>query len=255
MLQKDFPILEYDNTKRAVIEPTANHHPIDIPEHCVLCFFHEVIEQLVTEGKALEIYRIKSEMGFHPVYKVEMTGQSFALMQPGIGAPLAAASLEELIALGAKKFIACGGAGVLDRSICVGHLMVPVAAIRDEGLSYHYLPPSREVEAGLPGVEAIKKVLERHQCQYLLSKTWTTDAIFRETAAKVQLRKAEGCLSVEMECAAFFAVAKFRNVPFAQILYGGDDVSCDEWDSRKWQDRKSIREKVLWLAAESCLEL
>ncbi|HYH01831.1 MAG TPA: purine-nucleoside phosphorylase, partial [Bacillota bacterium] len=113
----------------------------------------------------------------------------------------------------------------------------------------------REVEASSTGVAAIKKVLERHRCQYIVSKTWTTDAIYRETAEKVQLRKAEGCLSVEMECAAFFAVAQFRKVTFAQILYGGDDVSCADWDSRSWQDRGTIREKIFWLAAEACLEL
>jgi uridine phosphorylase len=255
MLQKDFPILEYDNAIRAVIEPTANHQPIDIPEHCVLCFFDEVIDRLVAEGRAIEIYRLRSEIGFHQVYKVIKDERSFALMQPGVGAPLAAGLLEELIALGAKKFIACGGAGVLDRSVCVGQLLIPLAAIRDEGLSYHYLPPSREVEASSSGIAANEKVLAKHRCQYILAKTWTTDAIYRETIAKVQLRKTEGCLTVEMECAAFFAVAQFRKVLFAQILYGGDDVSCDEWDSRGWNDRKSVREKLLWFAAEACLEL
>jgi hypothetical protein len=58
-----------------------------------------------------------------------------------------------------------------------------------------------------------------------------------------------------MEAAAFFAVAQFRGVLFAQMLYGGDDVSGNEWDSRHWQSRASIREKLFWLAAEACLVL
>ena len=58
-----------------------------------------------------------------------------------------------------------------------------------------------------------------------------------------------------MEAAAFFAVAQFRGVLFAQMLYGGDDVSGNEWDSRRWQSRASIREKLFWLAAEACLAL
>jgi uridine phosphorylase len=33
--------------------------------------------------------------------------------------------LEELIALGARKFVACGGAGVLDSSLAVGSIIVP----------------------------------------------------------------------------------------------------------------------------------
>jgi len=79
------------------------------------------------------------------------------------------------------------------RSYTVEHLLVSVSALRDEGFSYHYLPPSREVAASPEGIEAIRRVLEKHQCAYLLSKTWTTDAIFRETPDKVKLRKSEGC--------------------------------------------------------------
>jgi len=69
------------------------------------------------------------------------------------------------------------------------------------------------------------------------------------------LRRQEGCLTVEMEAAAFFAVAAFRGVTFGQILYGGDDVSGDTWDSRQWNEHTSVREKLFWLAAEACLEL
>jgi uridine phosphorylase len=71
----------------------------------------------------------------------------------------------------------------------------------------------------------------------------------------VQQRKAEGCLTVEMEAAAFFAVAQFRGVQFAQILYGGDDLSGSEWDHRHWDKHTSVREKLFWLAAEACLLL
>ena len=85
-----------------------------------------------------------------------------ALFHPGVGAPLAAGLLEEVIASGCKKFIACGGAGVLDREIAVGHLIVPTAAIRDEGTSYHYLPPGREVS---PSPEAGRSHRSRPQAQ------------------------------------------------------------------------------------------
>ena len=78
---------------------------------------------------------------------------------------------------------------------------------------------------------------------------------YRETPDKVALRRAEGCLTVEMETAAFCAVAQFRDATFGQILYGGDDLSCDTWDHRDWQNLSSTREKLFWLAAESCLQL
>ena len=95
----------------------------------------------------------------------------------------------------------------------------------------------------------------KRQVPYVVGKTWTTDAFFRETPAKVALRKGEGCLTVEMEAAAFFAVAQFRGVPFGQILYGGDDVSGDDWDHRGWTSHPTLRERLFWLAAEACLTL
>ena len=163
--------------------------------------------------------------------------------------------LETAIALGCTKFISCGGAGVLDRDIAVGHIIVPQSAVRDEGTSYHYLEPSREVAASPEGIAAIERVLQERNVDYIVSKTWTTDAPYRETPAKVKLRRSEGCLAVDMEAAAFFAVAQFRGVTLAQMLYGGDDVSGEEWDDRGWVKQTTVREKLFWLAAEACLTL
>ena len=154
-----------------------------------------------------------------------------------------------------KKFIVCGSCGVLDSEIAMGHLLVPVSAVRDEGTSYHYLPPSREATAHPQAVKAIETVLTRNKLDYTLTKTWTTDAMYRETQKKIALRKSEGCLTVEMEAAALFAVAKFREVVLGQILYGGDDVGGKVWNSRKYMKKIELREKMLWLAAETCLEL
>jgi uridine phosphorylase len=254
-MQQDYPILEFDSTPEAMLEPSRIIEPIDIPEHAVACFFQDVITQLSQQHKARVIKHLRSEIGTHPVYELDVTGKRLAVFHPGVGAPLAAALLEEVIALGCKKFIACGGAGVLDGTLAVGHPIVPIAAIRDEGTSYHYLPPGREVSASPAGVAALERVLKAHQIEYVLSRTWTTDGVYRETPAKVQLRKAEGCLTVEMEAAAFFAVAQFRGVQFAQILYGGDDLSGSEWDHRHWEKHTSVREKLFWLAAEACLLL
>jgi uridine phosphorylase len=255
MRRKTYPILEFDPTPHAVIEPRRVVAAADVPEHCVPCFFQEVIDGLRTAGQAREVYAMHSEMGAHPLYELDVQGQRLGVFHPGLGGPLAAGLLEEVIALGGRKFIVCGGAGVLDRQVAAGHLLVPTAAVRDEGTSYHYLPPSREVGPSPEGVAAIETTLQAHGVPYLLAKTWTTDAFYRETAAKVRLRQREGCLAVEMEAATFFAVAQFRGVTLAQILYGGDDVSGDDWDPRRWDGRASVRERVFWLAAEACLVL
>ncbi len=254
-LRREYPILEFDPEREAVIEPHRVIEPADVPKHCVVTFFQDVITRLQEDGQATVIASLSSEIGTHPVYELAVGGQRVALFHPGVGAPLVACMLEEVIALGCEKFIACGGAGVLDETIALGHIVVPTAAVRDEGTSYHYLPPGREVAASPVAVAAIERTLKRHNIGYVLAKTWTTDAIYRETLAKVQLRRAEGCATVEMEAAALFAVARFRGVTFGQLLYGGDDVSSDEWDSRRWDKQTSVREKLLWLAAEACLAL
>ena len=137
----------------------------------------------------------------------------------------------------------------------MGYLLVPTSEIRDEGTSYHYLPPTREVSATPEVVAAIEATFKEHGIGYRLTKTWTNDAFFRETHRKVQLRRSEGCLTVEMEAAALFAVAKYRNVKIGQILYSGDYLGGEYWSSRQWDDRWDIREQLVSLSAEVCLRL
>lgn len=255
MQKSDYPILEFDPGRKAIFEPGKYAGEADIPEHVVLCFFHDVVASIAERHHASVPARPYSEMGGHPLYEIEHEGQRLGIFHPGVGAPLASFLLEEIIALGGSKFIACGGAGVLDSKLAIGHIIVPDSAVRDEGTSYHYLPPGREVSASPEGVAAIEAVLKQHGRDYLVAKTWTNDGFYRETPAKVALRKSEGCVAVEMEAAAFFAVAQFRGVTLAQMLYAGDDVGGAEWDSRDWVQQTAVREELFWLAAEACLTL
>ena len=217
LLKQSYPILEFDSAREAMLEPRHFGKGNDFPEHCVLCFFDEVLSKLPQTGRAKKTGRLFSAMGAHPVFQIKFDGKPVVVFHPGMGAPFAAVMLEELIASGCHKFIACGGAGVLDSNIAVGQIVVPTHAVRDEGTSYHYLPPGREAEASPEAISAIEKILQKGNIPYRLGKTWTTDAVYRETAAKVALRKAEGCCVVEMEAAAFFAIAHFRQVHFGHL--------------------------------------
>ena len=255
-MRQPYPILEFDHERDAIIDPASLYKPHpEMPEHGVVTFFQDVLDGLVAQGFATEIVSLRSEMGSHPVYVHEEQGRRVALFHPGVGAPLAAGLLEEVIALGCRKLIACGGAGVLDREIATGHLVVPTSAVRDEGTSYHYLPPSREVAPSAVAVAAIEGVLRRRGVPYVTAKTWTTDAVYRETRSRMALRREEGCVTVEMEAAALFAVAQFRGIDLAQILYGGDNLDADEWDNRGWQSRSDVRKMLVQLAAEASLAI
>jgi len=249
------PLLESDRTRVAIIEPSRVIKPIDIAEHCVLCFFQEVIRDLVREGaQARQVHNGESEAGDYPVYELDYGGKRLAVVHPGVGASSAAARLEHMIALGCRKFVACGGAGVLVGSIGVGHIVVPTAAIRDEGTSYHYLPVAREVAPTRRALGAVEAVLRENNHDYVRGKTWTTDAVYRETRPRMARRQQEGCVVVEMEAAAFFAVARFRRVEFGHILYGADSLAGRRWDPRGW-NRNAMRERLFHLAAEACLRL
>jgi uridine phosphorylase len=250
-----YPILEFDSDPGAIINPRWSKHEERLPHKAVLCFFQDVLEQLVTEGRLVKIGKLISEIGPNPLYRLEWENQTLLVLHPGVGAPLAAGFLDEIIAGGARSMVACGGCGVLQKEIVAGHPIVLTAAVRDEGTSYHYLPPGREVSASPRVTAAIEQALQARKIDYLPGKSWTTDGIYRETAAKRDQRISEGCQVVEMEAAAFFAVAQFRGVEFGQLVYGGDLVVPEGWDSRDWFMRKDNRQMLFWLAVEACARL
>ncbi len=250
-----YPILEFDPASEAFIEPSRVIKPRDVPEHCVLCFFSDVVEKVVAEHKARVLVENRWEDGPHPLYEIEYQNQRLAFLHPGIGGALSSSLLEEVIGFGCRKFIACGGCGVLEADIAAGNLIVVTAAVRDEGVSYHYLPPTREVSADERGVRALETILREKDIPFHLGKTWTTSAPYRETHAKIARRKNEGCLTVEMEAASMMAVAQYRNVVFGHVLYGGDDLSGEKWDNRAWQRMSAVRELLFWTAADACLSI
>lgn len=255
MIKTVYPVLQYPENRTAVLNASAFFPAGSFANRAVLCFFKEVIDQLADIGRLERVGIVNLENGLHPIYVMQHNGEKLLVMHPGVGAPYAAAMLEGLISMGAKAVIACGGGGVLNRDIVVGKLVVPTAAVRDEGVSYKYLPAAEEVGLNAAAVSAITGVLVKHKVPFVSGKAWTTDALFRETSEVIAQRAADGCVIVEMECAAFAAVAEFRGVQFGQILYGGDDVSAGEWDGRDWQEQSSTREKLFWLAVEAACAL
>lgn len=252
MTTTDYPILEYDADPVGIIDPTMISRR-DVPGHAVLCFFGEVVARLAAAG-ARECFKLRAEHGSHIAYETTYEGRRLAFFQPGVGAPLAAAFLEQAIARGCRRFAVCGGAGALVPELALGHVIVPTAAVRDEGTSYHYLAPAREVAVEPSAVTAATSVLSERGVPFVASKTWTTDAIYRETRARTARRREEGCLVVEMEAAALLAVARFRSVPLVCLLYAGDSLAGDNWEGRDWQ-RHDRREQLFWLSAAACLRL
>ena len=250
---EQIPLIEFDEDRRAIIEPTI-YKNIGLPECCVIPYYGVVIQDLKQSNEIEKVHELGSILMSVDVYVLK--GEPVTVVCPtGPGASLAGILMEALIGRGCRKFVACGSAGVLKSELHKGFVVVPTGAVRDEGTSYHYLPPSRTVSANRDVVETMVQVAERHHIGHELGLTWTTDAPYRETRGKIARRKQEGCLTVEMECAAFMAVAEFRGVKFGQYLLAGDDVSGDEWLHRDWDDHSPAHEKLFRLSVEACLEL
>jgi uridine phosphorylase len=161
---------------------------------------------------------------------LEETGRRIAVLGNfGIGAPVAAANMEELIALGAKSFVSLGTAGSLQKTVKVGDLVVCSRALRDEGTSHHYLDPERFCDANRDLTKRIETLLVDQKIPHHVGSTWTTDAPFRETVDEVRAYQAEGILTVEMEAAALFAVAQYRRIPCASMFSISDELGDLQW--------------------------
>ena len=204
----------------------------DFPKICVSTFSEAIIQKFSSLNSTEQIAELYTANGMIPVYKIRYKDTDIAFYLSRVGAPACVAGLEEIVAMGAKKFVLFGCCGVLDDSKADDNIIVPVSAIRDEGTSYHYAAPSPEIEADPHSVQTLEQVLTSCGYPYVKGKTWTSDAIYRETIPLIQERRQEGCIAVEMECASMLAVSNYRHIPFIQFLYGADNLSSDTWEIR-----------------------
>ncbi len=246
---------QFDPSPKAIFEPSMVAPPLEhFPEKVLTCYSKKLLERAL-EGRVVEtICRLDTEDGGLPVYVFEEDGTRYGAYMSRVGAPACVINLEEVISRGAKSVMMFGSCGVLAEDIPKWGIIVPTAAIREEGVSYHYLPPSDEVAFDKAAVETVCGCLEGAGEKVRLGKVWTTDAIYRETAAKMAKRKEQGCIAVDMESASALAVCKFRDVKFGQFFYTEDVLTEDNWDGRGLSGGvKDQAERLFGLALE-CLK-
>lgn len=251
----DLPIFEDDLGEPGIIEAHLLHDRQPLAPVAVLCFFNDILRDLVERGELTRRYTLRSEIGSNHIYEVVVDERRLCVMHPGVGSPLAVGFTEEAMALGITTFVACGGAGALDARFDLGNVMVVDSAVRDEGTSAHYARPARIIAAQPLGVEVANRVLDALGVEHFTGRAWTTDAMFRETRSRVRRRIDEGCHMVDMEASALMALARYRDVRLAHVLYAGDMVAGEEWESRHWDRAQSIRESLFWAATRVALAL
>jgi uridine phosphorylase len=153
-------------------------------------------------------------------------GRVGVLSNFGIGAPVVASLTEEMIAWGVKRFILLSWGGALQTSLNVGDIVIAEKAIRDEGVSHHYLPAEKFIHADI----ALTARLKNNLLHTTVGSTWTTDAPYRETRDEVMQYQAEGIQVVEMEIAALFALAKVRGVQASAVVVAADKLANLKWE-------------------------
>ena len=241
----NYPILEYDYAPRAVLEPDHENLGVELPPCAAFPFLGDCVDEYAREHGYPVIATFKTVTKAYPVYRVS---DDVCLCQAPVGAPVAVSLMDWMIAYGVRSVVSTGACGALI-DLPENTFVVPKRALRDEGTSYHYMPPARwsYLDDGLQS--RITRTLEEAGISCVSCDTWTTDAIYRETVDKVRRSRAEGCGVVDMECASLSACAEFRHVAFGQFMYTADTLANTEaYDARSWG------EESLLPALELCLK-
>lgn len=253
MIKNEIPILEFDTDQTAVINPIHEKLDLKLPKKCVFAFLGEYINEYAGKTETRKVSEFVSETKLYPIYITKYKGEEIVLCQAPVGSAPAAQILDWLMGYGVREIISAGSCGAL-KEFPESTFLVPNKALRDEGTSYHYAPPSRFMEISEKSRQAIKKTITEHGMKYQEVITWSTDGFYRETREKVAYRKSEGCSVVEMECSALAAAAAFRGAVWGMILYTADSLAdAEKYDERNWGG--NAYEYALTLCLDAVLKL
>lgn len=220
----------FDNQTEEIISPSHTSSGLsNFPKVAVVTFQSKVINVL-KEKYQPEDLTFMNAGGAIPVYKIEYKHNDIAVYKTLPGGAFSVALMEEMHAKGCKKFVFFGSCGVLNKDIAEQALIVPTAAYRDEGTSYHYVPSADYISVKTSN--HLINIMKELSLPFISGKTWTTDAFYRETRGNAEKRKNEGCITVEMECASIMAASQFRGFETYQFLYAADNLGGEQWDAR-----------------------
>ena len=208
------------------------------PDGVVLCLYRGVMKRFGWKYRARRIDGFQADL-----YVVKRSGRRVGVVGNfGIGAPAATNLAEELIAWGAKRLVILSLAGGIQRGLAPGSLVLCDRAIRDEGTSYHYLAPARDVAASTELVARVSKALDARGLAHVTGATWSTDAPYRETREEATAFEREGVKAVDMESAGVFAAAQVRGVSVTSVLVVGDSLAGPRWSAPP--DMRALHKKI-----------
>lgn len=228
----------FDDLSEAVITPDKVLTKSNIKLEVIIINFSKDIMNYLVENNLVSMIdnqSIKNISQNFPIYLYKDT--NIGVVKTDIGATITGGLIEEIgYVFSCKKFVIFGTCGSLDRSITEGKIIVPTSCYRDEGFSYHYLKPSDYID--MKNYQVVSRILDQLNIDYVLGKSWTTDAFYRETRNNMEKRKNEGCITVEMELSACEAVCKYYEFDLYAFLYRADNLDSSTWE-------RGIRHKVI----------
>lgn len=195
------------------------------PDGMVICMRADILRRLRWRFRLKKITRTLGDI--HLVRSTQ--GRVGVLSDFGIGAPALVAFVEEMTAWGVKRFILLSWGGALSSSLHEASVVLVDKAARDEGVSYHYLPPEKYVHADDAFIQKVASRLSERNIKFMSGAAWTTDAPYRETQAEIKQYRSENVQVVEMETAGLYALAKARNVGAASIVIAADSLADLSW--------------------------
>ena len=202
-----------------------------VPEVCLLDPDGDIVRELRADGRA----RLhEGWVCYHTeLWVFEEGGQALGVVGCAVGASFAVLVAEELFASGCRLLVSVTSSGQLVPARQPPYFVLIDRALRDEGTSYHYLPPSTYSDAPEHLIEALEGAFEKLDFPVLKGATWTTDAPFRETEQAIDSMRGRGLLAVEMEAAALYAFARARSKPLICFAHVTNQMGQVEGDFEK----------------------
>jgi uridine phosphorylase len=205
--------------------------PASVPRVCILDPDGDIVEHLLAEGRAR---RDTSWACYHTdLYRFEVGRNAIGIVGRAVGASFAVLVAEELFASGCELLLSITSSGQIGSLGRLPSFVLIERALRDEGTSYHYLPPADWSTADAALLDRAEHVLANSGLPVQPGATWTTDAPFRETAEAVAAAKQCGVLSVEMEAAALYAFASARRKAVLCVAHVTNQMGQIEGDFEK----------------------
>ena len=218
-------IHSFDPHSEAIISPASIFgEQKKICDTAIATFSREIYPAVLERYPHEQIAEISAANRIKPVHLLTLEeDRKVVFYLSEIGSAMAGTDVIEINwKTGANKFILFGSAGALDKEATAGRYVIPTAAYRDEGMSYHYAPPADYIS--VPNADCLAEFFSKHHLPFVKGKVWTTDAIYMETRELVRQRKADGCIAVEMELAGVQAVCSYHGLELYDFLVTGDVV-------------------------------